>query len=633
MQSALDYLKKYFNHASFKAPQEAVIKSVLDKNDTIALLPTGGGKSVCFQIPALINKGTCLVISPLIALMKDQVTGLNKKGIKATYLHSKLTQEDIIRVFDNCKFGDVKFLYISPEKLQSALILQKIKALQISLVAIDEAHCVSEWGHDFRPSYLKISNLKKELTKVPFLALTATATTIVLKDIAQYLELDKPKLFKKSFYRENISYQIIKTEDKNAKLLDLLRKNKGVCIVYVNTRKLTKEISQFLNLNNLKSSLYNGGLNVKDKDEAYKNWTSEKTPIMVATNAFGMGIDKANVHLIIHYNIPNSIENYMQETGRAGRNGRAAYAFLLYNDSDINYLKIQNKNNTPSVKDIANVYKNICQYLQIAYGELNQDWYDFDLTAFCKRYQSDFLLSYNSLKTLDREGILTLNDNFFKKSEVQFIAPNKHVLAYSEKHKELGALIKVILRNYGGLFDNKSAINIGLIANKLNVSKEKVLNGLNILKNEEIIVFNTANSNTQIQFLLPREDALTINKIANNIGTYNTHKNEKLNAIIDFVKNTYKCRNKQLLKYFGEIHAKNCGICDVCLDLKKSKQKPDYKRIAKDILQLLKEHPQLNSKSLVSKLNFEEKHVLFTLQLLLDNRKIIVNSRHKFVLN
>ncbi len=633
MQSALDYLKKYFNHSAFKPPQEAVIQSVLNKYDSIALLPTGGGKSVCFQIPALINQGVCLVISPLIALMKDQVTGLNKKGIKANYLHAKLTQEDIIRIFDNCKYGGVKFLYISPEKLQSPLILQKIKELPINLVAVDEAHCVSEWGHDFRPSYLKIAQLKRELPKVPFLALTATATTLVLKDIAQHLELEKPKLFKKSFYRENISYQIVKTEDKNTKLLSLLKKYKGVCIIYVNTRKLTREISQLLNRNNLRSSFYHGGLNLDEKEKSYSNWISEKTPVMVATNAFGMGIDKENVHLIIHYNISGSIENYMQETGRAGRNGRAAYAFLLYNDSDINYLKIQSKNNTPSVRDISTVYKNICQYLQIAYGELNQDWHNFDMNVFCKRYQSDFLLTYNALKTLDREGVLILSDSFFKQNDIQFIAANKQVLFYAEKHKNLGALIKVILRNYGGLFENKATINISLIASKLATTKEKVLSMLNILNDDGIIAFNAAHSNTQIQFLLPREDAHTINKIAGNIRAYNTHKQEKLSAIINFVKNNAKCRNKQLLKYFGEIHAKNCGICDVCLDLQKSKQIPNYKRIAKDILKLLNDCPQLDSKSVVAKLDFEEKHVLFTLQLLLDNHKIIVNSRHQFVLN
>jgi len=632
MQTALDYLKKYYNHTAFKPPQEAVIQSVLAKNDTVALLPTGGGKSVCFQIPALMNKGLCLVISPLIALMKDQVESLNKKGLKAVYLHAKLSQEDIIRIFDNCKYGKVKFLYVSPEKLQAPLILQKIKELPLNLVAVDEAHCVSEWGHNFRPAYLKIPLLKKELPTIPFIALTATATSLVLKDIEKYLELNTVKVFKKSFYRQNIFYKIIETEDKNTKLINILRKTNDPCIVYVNTRKLTNEISKFLNAHNLKSTYYNGSLSQSEKEISYTNWMTEKTPIMVATNAFGMGIDKANVHAIFHYNIPYSIENYLQETGRAGRNGLASKAFLLYNNSDISFLKTQHKNNTPSTQNVKATYLNLCQYLNIAYGELNENWHNFDLTHFCKTYKLNFLLTYNSLKTLDREGVLILSDGFFKQSSLQFIASNTLVLKYADEHEELGLLIKVILRNYGGLFENKSAININLIASKLNISKEAVVKRLTLLHNDNIVDFNNSNTNTQIQFLLPREDDYTINTISKNIVSYNNHKDEKLKAIIDFVKDASKCRNKQLLKYFGETFSKNCGHCDVCERLKNTAQKPNYKVIAKNIVKLLETFNELDSKSVVNKLSYEEKHILFTLQLLLDNHKIVVNSQHKFIL-
>lgn len=632
MKTALDYLKKYYNHTTFKSPQEAVIQSVLAKNDTIALLPTGGGKSVCFQIPALMNEGLCLVISPLIALMKDQVEGLNNKGIKAVYLHAKLTQEDVIRVFDNCKYGQVKFLYLSPEKLQSPLILQKIKELPINLVAIDEAHCVSEWGHDFRPAYLKIAILKKELPTIPFIALTATATSLVLKDIEEHLELESAKIFKKSFYRQNILYQIIETEDKNSRLISLLKKTNDPCIIYVNTRKLTKEISQLLNAHNLKSTYYNGSLSQSEKETSYVNWMIEKTSIMVATNAFGMGIDKANVQSVFHYNIPYSIENYVQETGRAGRNGLASKTYLFYNNSDINFLKTQHKNNTPTPQNVSETYLNLCQFLQIAYGELNEEWYNFDLTRFCKTYKLNFLLTYNALKTLDREGVLMLSDGFYKQSSIQFIASNNFVLKYADKNEELGAIIKVILRNYGGLFENKSTININLIASKLNTSKENVVKLLTILHNDNIIDFNNSNTNTQIQFLLPREDNYTINAISKNIASYNNHKDDKLKAVIDFVTNNSKCRNKQLLKYFGEVLSKNCGHCDVCLSIKNSAQKPNYKAIAKDILKLLLTFKELDSKSIVDKLNYEEKHILFTLQLLLDNNKIVVNSQHKFIL-
>jgi len=632
MQTALDYLKKYFNHTTFKAPQEAIIQSVLAKKDTIALLPTGGGKSVCFQIPALMSKGLCLVVSPLIALMKDQVGSLNKKGVKAVYLHAKLSQEDIIRIFDNCKYGQVKFLYLSPEKLQSPLILQKIKELPINLVAIDEAHCVSEWGHDFRPAYLKIVILKKELPTIPFIALTATATSLVLKDIENCLELKSAKIFKKSFYRQNIFYKILKTEDKNAQLINLLKKNNAPCIIYVNTRKLTKEISQLLNTHKLNSTYYNGSLSQAEKEISYDNWMTEKTPIMVATNAFGMGIDKANVQTVFHYNIPYSIENYLQETGRAGRNGLASKAFLLYNNADIIFLKTQHKNNTPSIQNVTATYLNLCHFLQIAYGELNEDWYNFDLTRFCKTYKLDFILTYNTLKTLDREGVLILSDGFYKQSSIKFVASNSLVLKYADEHKELDIVIKVLLRNYGGLFENKSTININLIASKLNTTKEKVVKLLTILHNDNIVNFNNSNTNTQIQFLLPREDNYTINAISLNIKSYNNNKDDKLNAVINFVTNTSKCRNKQLLKYFGETFSKNCGHCDICLSIKNAAQKPNYKDIAKGIINILETFNELDSKSIVGKLNYEEKHTLFTLQLLLDNHKIVVNSQHKFIL-
>ncbi|MCF6212641.1 MAG: RecQ family ATP-dependent DNA helicase [Flavobacteriaceae bacterium] len=633
MQKPKDYLVHYFNHKSFRAPQETIIQSVLEKRDTVALLPTGGGKSLCYQIPALMRPGTCLVISPLIALMKDQVIGLKLKGIKAEYLRSKFTQDDIIRLFDNCKYGEVKFLYLSPERLQSDFIQQKIKELTINIVAVDEAHCVSEWGHDFRPAYLKIALLKKLLPNVPFLALSATATPLVLKDIKQHLELNKPKCYSKSFYRPNISYQIIEAEDKNTKLLLLLKKHSGSCIIYTNTRRLTKEISKFLNAHKLKSCYYHGGLNLEEKDKAYLNWMDEKTPIIVATNAFGMGIDKDNVQIIIHHNLPSSLENYMQETGRSGRNNRAAYAFLLYNHADINYLKTQFKNSTPSVKQISEVYNKLCQYFQIAYGELNDSWFDFDLVDFSKRYSLEVLLAYNAVKTFDREGIISLNSDFFKRTEIQFIASNNQVLRYAETHKELGHLIKTILRNYGGLFEHKSAINLSVIASKTGMRKQSVLRHLKTLENEAIIDLKSSDGTSQLQFLQPREDNITINKIAERISNYNLHKEEKLESVIAFVKNDTVCRNKQLLHYFGEIFPKNCHTCDVCISSKNTTSTVNYKDISKAILLLLKTGKSLNSKAIVLQIDFEEKHVLHTLQLLLDNHKIIVNSQHKFIIN
>jgi len=632
MQNPIYFLNKYFNHKAFKEPQEEIIRAVLNKQDTIALLPTGGGKSVCFQIPALMDKGTCLVITPLIALMKDQVTNLKKKNIKATYLQAKQSKEDIIRIFDNCQYGNIKFLYLSPERLQSDFIVQKIRQLNINLVAVDEAHCISEWGHDFRPAYLKISKIKEVLPNTPFLALTATATSKVLQDIERHLELKQPKKFRKSFYRENIAYQIFDTEDKNTQLINILKKNKNKpSIVYTNTRKLTKLLSNLLNKNNLKSSYYHGGLNQIEKEKAYQNWMTEKTPIMVATNAFGLGIDKANVNAVIHYNIPNSIENFVQESGRAGRNKNAAKAILLKSQADINYLKNQFINNTPKVDFIYNVYQKLNQYYNIAYGNLSDKWLDFELVKFCKTYNLDLILTHNSIKTLERQGVLNLTTNFYNKSKVLFVASNNQVLNYCDSHNELGKLIKVILRTYGGLFDHKSAIDINLIASKLGVTKNKVHHNLQLLDNDKIIEYKSVNNNVQLQFIVPREDKLTINKISKNIKSYQKHQFNKLKAIINYVNNNQICRAKLLLKYFGENIAKNCGICDVCTS-KKNYAKPNYNALAKKIITLLASSLPLNSKTIVTKLNDNEKHILLTLQLLLDNNKIVVNSQHKFQL-
>jgi len=631
MQNPIFYLNKYFNYKSFKKPQEEIIRTVLNKQDTIALLPTGGGKSICFQIPALMNEGTCLVITPIIALMQDQVSNLKKKNIKAIYLQAKQSKEDIIRIFDNCQYGNIKFLYLSPERLQSDFIIQKIKQLNINLVAIDEAHCISEWGHDFRPAYLKINKIKDVLQNTPFLALTATATQKVINDIEKYLELKHPTIFKKSFYRKNIAYQIIETEDKNSKLINILKKNNKPTIVYVNTRKLSKLLSNLLNNNNLKSSYYHGGLNQLEKEKAYQNWMTEKTPIIIATNAFGLGIDKANVNTVIHYNIPNSIENFVQESGRAGRNNSAAKAILLKSNSDINYLKNQFINNTPKVNFIYDIYQKLNQYYNIAYGYCNENWLDFELVEFCNVYKLDLILTNNSIKTLEREGILSLTNNYYNKSKLLFIASNNQVLNYCNTHVELGKLIKIILRTYGGLFENKSTINIGLIALKMATTKNNINKELLLLHKDKIIEYTPVNSNIQLQFLVPREDKLTFNKISYNIKKYQKHKSEKLNSIITFVTNNKVCRVKYLLKYFGENFNKNCGICDICKS-KNSNSKPNYKNIANQIITLLYNGTSLNSKEIVSKLNTNEKHILFTLQLLLENDKIIVNSQHKFQL-
>jgi ATP-dependent DNA helicase RecQ len=384
-------IEKYWGFTSFRVPQKEIITCILENKDAIALLPTGGGKSLCFQIPALAQQGVCIVISPLIALMQDQVANLKKRDIKAVTILSGSNQNEIITLFDQIKFGKVKFLYISPERLQSPLIQQKIKELNVCLVAIDEAHCISEWGHDFRPSYRNIKILKEILPSITFIALTATANKKVLADIASNLALSNHQTFKKSFFRENLAYQIFKIEDKLGRMLQIFTKTKMPAIVYVNSRKKTEELANFLNANKFKSTFYHAGLSVQQKQTAFDDWMTEKKPIIVATNAFGMGIDKPNVGLVIHYNLPSSTENYVQETGRAGRNEKKSFGVLLYNENDIYLQQQQTENSIPTILEVKEVHKKLYQFFRIANGELLDETFSFNFLEFCKKYNFQVL--------------------------------------------------------------------------------------------------------------------------------------------------------------------------------------------------------------------------------------------------
>ncbi len=466
-EKALKILQHYWGHSSFRDPQQEIITSVIEGKNTIALLPTGGGKSICFQIPALVNDGVCIVISPLIALMQDQVDSLVNKGIKATVIPSGSSQDDIITLFDNIKFGKTKFLYVSPERLQSRFIQEKIKQLDVNLIAIDEAHCISEWGHDFRPSYQNISILKELHPDANIIALTATATKKVLNDIIVSLDLDEPKVFKKSFYRENLAYQIFKTDDKLRKLKQIFTKTKAPAIVYVNSRVKTKDISAYLNANGFKSSFYHGGLSSLEKQISFDNWMTEKTPIIVATNAFGMGIDKPNVRVVIHINLPASIENYIQEAGRGGRNGNKAFSVVLTNENDIKLSKELLEKSLPAIDDIKLVHRKLYQHFQIAKGELIETAFDFNFLEFCNKYKLVANRTYNALQILNSNGIIELNNNFQQKSTIQFIVSSKQVLLYSQQNPSSKNFIQTLLRLYGGVFENPVKIDEFFIAKKV----------------------------------------------------------------------------------------------------------------------------------------------------------------------
>jgi ATP-dependent DNA helicase RecQ len=629
MISNNEILKKYWGFSTFRNPQEEIINSVLEKKDTIALLPTGGGKSICFQIPALKKKGICIVISPLIALMQDQVKNLKKLDIKAMTIPSGTSQDDIITLFDNLKFGEFKFLYLSPERLQSKFIQQKIKELHVNLVAIDEAHCISEWGHDFRPSYRHIKILKKLKPTVNFIAVTATANKKVIEDISKNLELENPNIFKKSFYRENLAYQVFSIEDKLLRLKQVFIKTKTPAIIYVNSRKKTEDISRFLNANNFKSSFYHAGLSTIDKQSSFDNWITEKTPIIVATNAFGMGIDKPNVGIVIHLNIPSSIENYIQETGRAGRNDKKSFAMLLQNENDILLFKEQANSSLPTIDEIKEVHKKIYQYFRIAKGEIIEDSFQFSFLEFCNKYNFKPRKIDIIFKILANNGVLEITNNFNKKSTLHFIASSKQVLIYGNQNKDLKSFINSLLRTYGGLFEQASNINEYLLAKKAGITFQQVTRHLKQLEEDNLIHYKPVTTDSEMTLLVPREDDITINRFSKEIKLFINQKRKKTKELIKFIENNKLCRSIQILNYFDELSEKKCGICDVCLSEKKNK-----KVVAiSSILLVLEDNKNLSSSEICNILEGNEEDILIHLRYLLSTNKIAINNQNKFYLN
>ena len=622
-------LKEYWGFTSFRASQKEIITNVLENIDSIALLPTGGGKSICFQVPALVKEGVCIVISPLIALMQDQVENLKKRDIKAITIPSGSNQNEIITLFDQVKFGKVKFLYISPERLQARLIQQKIKELNVNLIAIDEAHCISEWGHDFRPSYRNIKILKEILPEVPFIALTATANNKVLKDISNNLQLSNHRLFKKSFFRENLAYQVFKIEDKLERLLQIFTKTKVPAIIYVNSRKKTAEIANFLNANAFKSTFYHAGLTVVEKETAFSDWMTEKKPIIVATNAFGMGIDKPNVGLVIHYNLPSSIENYVQETGRAGRNENKSFGVLLYNENDIFLQKQQTENSIPSILEVKEVHKKLYQYFRIANGELLEEAFSFNFYEFCKKYNFQSLKTDVILKLLVNYGIIELDSNFHKKSTLKVIGTHYSVLNFSKNNRSFKNFINVLLRTYGGLFEDEVKINEFFIAKKASITSTQVIKNLSMLAEQHLVEYIPVEGSVSLRFLLPREDDKTINRFSKELKQFLFLKREKATNFINFITNNTLCRSIQLLSYFDEETETACTICDVCIGNKKV----DNQQLSSEILVLLKEKKHLSSKEISRLLNIFEKDILIHLQLLLSENKIRINNQNKFQLN
>ncbi|WP_026710949.1 ATP-dependent DNA helicase RecQ [Flavobacterium filum] len=627
MQKPEEILKKYWGYSSFREPQLDIIQSVLDGKDTIGLLPTGGGKSVCFQVPAMMNDGICLVISPLVALMKDQVDQLKKRDIKAVALTGGISVDDITTLFDNCLYGNYKFLYLSPERLEQDWIIEKIKNLPVNLIAIDEAHCISQWGHDFRPSYLKVNVLKQHFPGVPFLALTATATQRVKQDIIEQLNLEKPQLFQKSFARENLSYHVIPSEDKLYQITQILNRQPEPSIIYVRNRKNCVEIAEQLSKLGFKANFYHGGLTMREKTKNMEDWMTEKTPIMVATNAFGMGIDKANVRTVIHFQLPDNLENYYQEAGRAGRNGEMAQAILLLGPNDCNQVQSQLNNSLPDKEYLKSVFTKLCNYFQIAYGEGIDDEFSFNLNHFCIQYQLPVVKTYNALIFLNNQGIIHFSQEFSEKVLLQFIIESKEVIRYISLHRHQEEIILTILRTYSGIYDTTTAINVSLIAKKSGVSESDVEDVLSQLHQKGIVSYAAKSNDSKITFLEVREDDRTLSRTFKYLTSQNELKTAQLSSVINYVSDTKTCKSVLLLQYFGEKNVKNCGHCSSCKSSKALTSEND--KLKDKIIYLLTER-ELSSRELQQIVLAEDEPLLQAIRELLDEQKIIVLPNNKF---
>ncbi|MDC8000428.1 RecQ family ATP-dependent DNA helicase [Aequorivita todarodis] len=632
MTNIHDILTKYWGFTSFKPLQEEIIASVLSGKDTVALLPTGGGKSLCFQVPALAMEGICIVVSPLVALMGDQVNALKEHGIKALKLTGGISFDELNTLLDNALYGNYKFLYLSPERLQQEIVQNYIKQMNVNLIAVDEAHCISQWGNDFRPAYKNITLLREIHPLAPVIALTATATAEVLEDTISELKMELPAVFKNSFVRENLSYQVFKEEDKLYKAEQLLKTNSGSAIVYVRNRKSTVEISGQLNSLGISATFFHGGISTKEKAQKLQSWRSGKFSTMVATSAFGMGIDHPNVRFVIHLQIPESLESYFQEAGRAGRDGEYATAVLLYNEYDKMYVKQQFVESLPTTSELKRIYRTLTNYFQIPYGEGEFTKHNFGFSEFCKTYNLNSLLTYNALNSLDRLGIIQLSQEFGRKSIVQFLISSEQVLRYFEKDATASIIGKTILRIYGGIFEMPTAINLDLIMSKTGQSIETIIAVLKKMERDHVVGLTLQITDVTLTFLVPREDDKTINVISREVEALNRKKTAQVNSVLTYIANTKTCRSEQLVSYFGETTVSKCGICSVCKVQDSNLSNKEVQRLATQILALI-EGGDLSSRDISEKLTFAETDILKVLRLLMDANKIKINPKNRYYLN
>ncbi|WP_298330758.1 ATP-dependent DNA helicase RecQ [uncultured Dokdonia sp.] len=624
---AQDILQQYWGHSTFRPQQAEIIKNVLAGSDSIALLPTGGGKSLCYQLPALLLDGITIVVSPLIALMKDQVMTLQEKGIKALSITSGISFSELDTLLDNCIYGNYKLLYLSPERLQQELVRERIKLMNVSLIAVDEAHCISQWGHDFRPAYREISQLRALKPTVPFIALTATATPKVLKDITEQLELEDPQLFKTSYHRPNLTYNVVQATDKFYQLETILANTKASAIVYVRNRKATLNTAHFLKGRGISATSYHGGMSRDERHKQYLAWRNNKVQVMVGTSAFGMGIDKADVATVVHLEIPDSIENYFQEAGRAGRAGQESQAVLLYNENDEVRLENQFIKVIPQVADVKKIYKHLNNYFQISYGEGQETLHRFNFSEFCATYKLHTILTFNALQVLDRNSVISLSQEFTKRATINFKVNDFALSYYLIRNNQLDDVVKAVLRTYGAVFEQITNINYSIVATKASKTIEQVHQVLLTLEKDDIIDYEHQNYDTAITFLVPRDDDRTINVIAPYIKAQATYKRNQVDAIKTYLATDTVCRAIQLMQYFDETLTTPCGKCDVCTN---ATHQVSRTAIHSAIIDILREGPKTSRE--ISQLDYPQQTIINTIRLLLDQKKIAILANNTYTL-
>lgn len=603
-------LKQYWGYDNFRGIQEDIIRSIGEGRDTLGLMPTGGGKSITFQVPALAQEGLCLVITPLIALMKDQVRNLRERGIKATAIYSGMTREEIVIALENCIFGNYKFLYVSPERLDTEIFQIKLRSMHVSLITVDESHCISQWGYDFRPAYLKIADIRQLLPGVPVIALTATATPEVVSDIQQRLQFRQENVFRMSFERKNLAYVVRHTEDKESELLHILQRVDGSGIVYTRNRKKTKEISLFLNRNHITATFYHAGLNDETKDSRQKAWLKGEFRVMIATNAFGMGIDKPDVRVVIHADVPDSPEAYFQEAGRAGRDGMKAYAVLLFCARDKITLKQRVSDTFPEKSYIRKIYEDINFYYQMAMGDGRGCTFAFNIDEFCRNFKHFPVQTDSALKILTRAGYLEYTDEQDNASRIMFTITKEELYRIREQSEDTEKLIRILLRSYTGLFTDYAYISEDNLSTRSGLSKQQIYETLLSLSRQHILHYIPAKKTPYIIYTRERQET---ERVYLSKEVYEDRKEsyvQRINAMIEYAESENRCRSRMLLRYFGEKNEHNCGQCDVCLQQHQSGLKSgEFEAISQQLQALLKENP-LSLQEIKDKMQVSENHLM-----------------------